>query len=80
MISIGTACKIMSLYNHWHMRVYQPCVLLGSETKSCYVCLSSKIACLIRVPVEVVKQRAQAAPALSSIKIFKQTLAAEVLL
>ncbi|PVD24246.1 hypothetical protein C0Q70_14716 [Pomacea canaliculata] len=35
------------------------------------------IACLIRVPVEVVKQRAQAAPALSSIKIFKQTLAAE---
>jgi hypothetical protein len=35
-------------------------------------------ACLIRVPVEVVKQRAQAFPELSSQKIFKSTLQSEV--
>lgn len=34
-------------------------------------------ACLIRVPVEVVKQRAQANHRLSSLKVFKQTIAAE---
>lgn len=34
-------------------------------------------ACLIRVPVEVVKQRAQAFPEMSSHKIFKSTLQSE---
>jgi hypothetical protein len=34
-------------------------------------------ACLIRVPVEVVKQRAQAFPEMSSQKIFKSTLQSE---
>ncbi|KAK7489730.1 hypothetical protein BaRGS_00019125 [Batillaria attramentaria] len=35
------------------------------------------MACLTRVPVEVVKQRAQASPSLSSVTVFRQTLAAE---
>lgn len=35
------------------------------------------MACLIRVPVEVVKQRAQTSPALSSVTVLRQTLASE---
>ncbi|KAL8618159.1 hypothetical protein ACOMHN_059166 [Nucella lapillus] len=35
------------------------------------------MACLLRVPVEVVKQRAQASPHLSSTVVFRDTLASE---
>lgn len=40
--------------------------------------LGEVMACLIRVPVDVVKQRAQASHATSTFSVFKQILATEV--
>ncbi|KAK7102605.1 mitochondrial S-adenosylmethionine carrier protein-like [Littorina saxatilis] len=39
--------------------------------------IGEMIACLLRVPTEVVKQRAQAAPHLSSLTVFRTTVASE---
>ena len=54
------------------------------ETVRCFVvkinCMFfyEQTACLLRVPVEVVKQRAQAAAGLSSFTVFRKTVASEV--
>jgi len=40
--------------------------------------LGEVVACIVRVPVEVVKQRAQASPQFSSAYMFRKTLSSEV--
>lgn len=55
---------------------------LGADKSSPFVhmagaSLAEMACCLIRVPVEVIKQRAQACPELSSYQIFRNTLSGE---